>query len=93
MTTQPTNTIPSILAQRLAAKLPYPYSETAKPKKLSIGQQVRITSYEHVHCGEFGRVISVHADGKAAIVNLLRFPGRMVGVCIEQVILAQPMPA
>jgi hypothetical protein len=63
------------------------------PKKLSIGQQIRITNYGHAHCGEFGRVISVVADGKAAIIKLLRFPGRMVGVCIEQVILAQPMPA
>ena len=62
------------------------------PNKLSIGQQVRITNYDHPHSGEFGRVISVHADGKAAIIKLLRFPGRMVGVCIEQVILAQAMP-
>ncbi len=63
------------------------------PNKLSIGQQVRITNYDHPFCGEFGRVISVVADGKAAIINLLRFPGRLVGVCIEQVVLAQPMPA
>jgi hypothetical protein len=63
------------------------------PTKLSIGQQVMINSYEHPHSGEFGRVISVHADGKAAIIKLLRFPARLVGVCIEQVILATPMPA
>ncbi len=63
------------------------------PNKLSIGQQVMIVDYDHPHSGEFGRVISVVADGKAGLIKLLRFPGRMVGVCIEQVILAQPMPA
>ena len=62
-----------------------------KLSKLYIGQQIRIVSYEHKFCGEFGRVISVHADGKAAIVKLLRFPGRMVAACVEQVIYAPAM--
>ncbi len=61
------------------------------PDNLSIGQQIRIVNYDHPFCGEFGNVRSVHADGKAAIVRLTRFPGRLVGVCIEQVILAPSM--
>jgi len=61
------------------------------PTKLFIGQQVRIVSLTHPLSGELGRVISVHADGQAAIVKPHRFPGRLVGVCIEQVVLAPSM--
>lgn len=58
--------------------------------KLSIGQQVQIVSYDHPHCGEFVNVRSVHADGKAGMGKLFRFPGRWTAFAIEQVILAMP---
>jgi len=59
-------------------------------RKFSIGQQVRIVNYSHPHCGEFGNVRSVLADGEAAILKLDRFPGRLVSVTREQVCDATP---
>lgn len=58
--------------------------------QLSIGQQVRIINYNHPHCGEFVNVRSVHADGKAGLGTVLRFPGRWTSFTIEQVCLASP---
>lgn len=59
--------------------------------KFSIGQQVRIVHYSHPHCGEFGTVRSVLADGAAAVVLLKRFNGRLVSVMFDQVIPAPAM--
>jgi len=60
-------------------------------RKFSIGQHVRIVNYGHPHCGEFGNVRSVHADGDAAILRLDRFPGRLVIALKDQVCDARAM--
>jgi hypothetical protein len=62
-----------------------------KLSRLYIDQQVRIVSYEHAFCGEFGRVISTNEDGIVATVRMTRFPGRLVAVCADQMIDASAM--
>lgn len=59
--------------------------------KFSIGQQVRIVHYSHPHCGEFGTVKSVLADGNAAVLALKRFSGKLVAVMLDQTIPAPGM--
>ena len=59
--------------------------------KLSIGQQVRIISYEHPWCGEFVNVRSVTSGGQAGMGYMIRFPQRLIAFTIEQVCCAKPM--
>jgi hypothetical protein len=54
--------------------------------KFTVGQQVRITSYSHPHCGEFGTVRSLLSEGEAAVLTLLRFKGKLVAVTASQCI-------
>jgi hypothetical protein len=50
---------------------------------LTVGQKVRIVNYDHPHCGEFGDVVDIFANGTCAILKLWRFPERRVAVPME----------